>query len=180
MYIWRSAAFISARSLTRDPTLWLITLRCVQINYVRQWNLLPTTVFLVYLEIRVVYCCCRDANHSEEFVKCGLSFLHDIYKVKDPWIDMPNGLGERLPVECKVWDRNWKIHQFHLYLPPNLQIDLLKDCSLSNYNFVRNYCLFTNEKCIRLAADNEFEINYFGVQGINCLKWVPYDTFKHP
>ena len=79
MYIWRSAAFISARSLTRDPTLWLITLRCVQINYVRQWKLLPTTVFLVYLEIRVVYCCCRDANHSEEFVKCGLSFLHDIY-----------------------------------------------------------------------------------------------------
>ena len=53
-----------------------------------------------------------------------------------------------------------------------------KDCSLANYNFVWNYCLTTNNNCVRLIADSEFEIKYFGAQGSHCLYWVPSDTLQ--
>ena len=45
------------------------------------------------------------------------------------------------------------------------------DCSLTNYNHVHNYCLMTSERCVKLAADVEFQVTHFGTTAENCVFW---------
>ena len=52
------------------------------------------------------------------------------------------------------------------------------NCLLTNYNKAKHYCLLTNEKCIELELDDEFQLRYFGPTGATCLSWVPSSVIQ--
>ena len=47
------------------------------------------------------------------------------------------------------------------------------DCSVTNYNTVGRFCLFSNDKCITLRKHADYQVNYISMwKRDHCIKWV--------